>query len=316
MKIVFFGSSSFSLAALKACEESKAHQVSVITTPPQKKGRGLHLGPTPVAAFARERGLCVEEPASLKNPEILDKVKQFEPDLFVASSYGKIIPESWLSLPKQYSLNVHPSLLPKYRGASPLPWPILNGDLVTGLTIIDIAKELDSGDIFYQEEIPLSDDWDAAKLGERLAELSFDALTKLFRKIEEGKPLSRRPQDASQATYARKLEKKDGIVIWGESAQGIARKIRALQPWPGTSIEIHGERVKLLKGHISSSVVSPDSAAGTILEIGNEELILATGQGALSLGRVQPEGKRPMDGAEYARGRHFGKGMILTSKKI
>lgn len=313
MKILFFGSSDFSLPALKASKDFPSAEVRVVTTPPRKQGRGLRFEPTPVASWAQANRIPAEAPENLRDPELKNKIETWSPDLFVVSSYGKLIPASWISIPKKYSLNVHPSLLPKYRGASPIQWSILNGDSVTGLSIADVTKDLDAGDIFFQEEIPLSPDLDAAKLSRLLSERSYTVLQQLFKQIEENRLLSRKNQDGSKASYARKLEKKDGLVQWNEPAEIIQRKIRALFPWPGTVICIRGENVKLLRAEVLEEP-SQKIVPGTLLEVEKEKIHVSTGKGVLVLQSVQPEGKRQMTAAEYARGRRLEKGNFLTQE--
>lgn len=310
MKIIFFGSDDFSLATLNACLESP-HQVSlVVTTPPQKQGRGLVLTPTPVQVFAESRRLPCEAPADLKDDHFAAKIRALAPELFVVASYGKFIPGRYLSIPAYASLNVHPSLIPLYRGSSPIQWPILNGDLETGVSIIEVARKLDAGDVFVQVRMPLRGTETHPSLRAALAELSHDELLKLLRSIPE-QPLKRTPQQENMATYAPKLTKEDGRLSFARmSAREIDRKIRALQPWPGTFTEWFGQRTSILAGTIEPSGVS--GKPGTLLSLHPDgAMTVAAREGALRIRQIQPAGKNPMSAAAFANGRRLKPGDVL-----
>ena len=311
MTIIFFGSSEFSLAALRACLENSHQVLLVITTPDKPKGRGLKLTPTPVRQYCREKGIPVEAPQTLKDPLGLAKVEQLQPDLFVVSSYGKMIPASWLKVPAKLALNVHPSLLPRYRGAAPINWPILNGDQETGITIAEVTSQLDSGDIFYQERIPLDLSIDAETLSHQLAQRSYPALQAVFKKIAEGS-LSRTPQEDAAASYARKLTKEDAKLSLEKPAAILDRFIRGLKPWPGSFIFFNQTPLHILKAQPLAAPLT--QKPGTLLEIGNDGSIsLATGEGILKVFRVQPAGKKEMAAADFVRGRHLTPGFVFES---
>lgn len=310
MNLIFFGSSEFSLEALKACLASE-HQVQlVITTPPQKKGRGLKLTPTVVQEFCEKNHIPFEAYATLKNPEYLTKIKNLKPDLLVVSSYGKLIPSDWLKVPAQYALNVHPSLLPKYRGASPLNWPIINGDSETGISIAEVTPKLDAGDIFYQEGFPLTRDMNSDLLSHKLAELSKKALQIIFEQMKKG-PLHRTPQNDAQSTYARKLEKEDAYLDLTQDAITLESRIRGLKPWPGSSIQCEGEPLKIIEA--VAELNAPKLSPGTLIDKG--EFLMAAGKGALKIKKVQPAGKKEMSAADFLRGKHLEKGFVFTSLK-
>ena len=312
MRIIFFGSSEFSLPSLQACLDSKNEVLLVITTPDRKKGRGLKESPTPVKRKAQENRIPCETPETLKSPELIEKVKSLTPDLFVVASYGKLIPSAWLKIPSKLCVNVHPSLLPKYRGAAPLHWPILNGDSETGLTLAEVTDKLDAGDIFFQTRIPIPPDADSETLSRRLAHLAYDALLQLFPKIEAG-AYSRTPQEESLSTYAPKLKKEDGVMNWTRSAREIHHQIRGLLPWPGASFECRGEAVWVLK----SRVADPELKAaepGEILQIGKSgAIVVQTGMGTLAVDKVKPAGKKEMSAADFARGRRLAPGASLSA---
>jgi len=310
MKIIFFGSDFFSLAALKACLETSHEVILIVTTPAQKKGRGLTLSPSPVQEFAESRGLPFEAPADLKDAAFFEKIKSLSPDAYVVSSYGKFIPGRYLDLPKVAALNVHPSLVPRYRGSGPIQWALLNGDKETGVSIIEVARKLDAGDIFCQVRMPILDREDHPGLEKRLTDRSYEVLLDLLNTLPD-KPLTRTVQEESQTVYARKLTKQDGHLDWAEPAAILDRKVRALKPWPGTYVTVAGARLGILE---TTCLEEPDTPApGTVIRIAEDQsLHVAAASGILALHRVQPEGKRPMSGADFARGKRLAAGTLLN----
>ena len=309
LKLVFFGSDSFSLFSLQACLESSHTMSLIVTTPPQKKGRGLILTPNPVQEFAEAHRLNWTAPATLKDPSTLETIRNLQPDLFVVSSYGKMIPDSYLGLPSIAPVNVHPSLLPKYRGSGPIQWTILNGDKETGVSLIEVASRLDAGDIFYQTVISVAPDETTPTLWEKLGHLSKSMLAELLNGLP-ATTIPRRPQDETRSTYARKLTKEDALIRLDLPAVEIERKIRGLKPWPGTYLSLGKEdRLMILDGKAEPG--SHHKQPGTVLDITGESLILAAGEGTLVLKTVQPSGKKPMGAADYARGRRLQAGSLL-----
>lgn len=311
MKIIFFGSSNFSLHALRACLECGYSVVMVITTPPQKKGRGLKEIPSPVHQTALNLALPCLAPESLKAVELLEEIKALAPDLFVVSSYGKMIPTSWLKVPSLYPLNVHPSLLPKYRGAAPINWPILNGDAETGMTITEVTPKLDAGDIFYQKKIPLTGVENSESLEKVLGELSGPALLTVFQQIETG-TLQRTVQYEADTCYARKLLKEDGAMDWNRSAKDLSNQVRGLLPWPSAYFSFQQETVQVLK----ASAAGYEGASfdpGQVVSVDHKEsrFAIQTGCNVLWLERLKPSGKKEMSGAEFARGRRLEPGIFL-----
>lgn len=304
--IIFFGSSEFSLEALKACLQSPYRVLLVITTPDRPRGRGLKLQPTPVRLFCEQNQVPVEAPEKLKEEALMERVKALNPDFFVVSSYGKMIPTSWLAMPKRLALNVHPSLLPKYRGAAPVNWPILNGDPETGISIAEVTPQLDAGDIFYQKKIPLLDSMDSETLSAELSRLSLEALASVFSKIGKD-ALVRIPQEESLSTYARKLTKEDGLIDWRKSALEISRRVRGLLPWPGAHALFRNEPVSILKARPENQN-GPALLPGQITAVEKNDLKIQTGDGVLAIERLRPSGKKDMAGADFARGKRFSAG--------
>ncbi len=304
MRIIFFGSDDFSIKSLEACLHSGMEVVLVVTTPAKKKGRGLHLEPSEVFKYCSTKGLAVAEFQKLRDPETVKTVLTLQPDIFVVASYGKLIPPELLEIPK-YRLNVHPSLIPKYRGAAPLNWPILNGDKESGVSIIDISEKLDAGEIYCQEKIPLTPRITADQLAVQLASLSYGVLKKVLEQVRAG-TLCGRPQNEADVSYARMLEKKDGEISFGMSAEEIDRKVRGLQPWPGCYFFFKGTHISVLETDFAGEKTDKQASPGTILSIEKDGgMTLATGEGVLKLLQVKPEGKKAMSAADFAHGRHL-----------
>jgi methionyl-tRNA formyltransferase len=339
MKIIFFGSDAFSIKALEACLHAPGMELAlVVTTPAKKKGRGLKVESSEIFDYCQTKGLPVIEYPTLRDPQVAQALLALRPDIFVVASYGKLIPANLLEIPK-YRLNVHPSLLPKYRGAAPVHWPILNGDKETGVSIIDIADKLDAGDIYYQEKIAIDPRADAASLASELARFSYGVLKKVLAQVKDGQ-LRGTPQNEAEATLAPQLSKKDGeLSLTTMTAEEMDRKVRGLQPWPGAYCFVKGERIGILETEIISDACHPrnhlpgnqtgfpletcvnDNAEtnrtpGTLLAIEKEGAIrVATKEGVLKILRVKPEGKSSMTAADFSRGRHFTPGILLYEKE-
>ncbi|MDP3920198.1 MAG: methionyl-tRNA formyltransferase [Candidatus Omnitrophota bacterium] len=312
MNLVFFGSSDFSMAAFKACMDSPHEILLVVTTPDQKKGRGLKLMPTVVREAAQAEGLDVIAPEKLSSPDVLDQVRALAPDLFVVSSYGKYIPTAYLTIPKIASLNVHPSLLPKYRGCAPIQYSILNGDSETGVTILEVATELDGGDMFHQIRVPLGRETDCVKLTEDLAKLSYRALMETFEKAAAGK-LLRSKQDETLSSYTPKLKKADGLIRWSDPAFRIANQVRALLPWPTAYFEIGDKLIQVLKG-TSDEMGCAEAEPGSIIAINKDgEVRVQTGKGSFIAQCVKPPGKKEMKAADFANGMRLKPGFRLRA---
>lgn len=314
MKIVFFGSSDFSLPSLDFCRSPAHELLTVVTTPDRPKGRGLHLQPNPVKKHSEQLGIPVHAPSTLKDAETQKKIASLKPDFFVVASYGKLIPSSWLTIPQVAAWNVHPSLLPKYRGAAPLPWQIINDEKETGVTLALVTKELDAGDIVHQVRVPLESQDTTESLTRRLAELSPKALEEAFSKLQEGR-LVLTPQKESDSNYARKLTKEDGCLNLEEEAPILERKIRAFHPWPGTFIGYGKEPLRIVEAAVDS-IAGVEAGAGTLLGAnGKGCLRIQTGKGSLKVLKVQLPGRRIVSGAEFANGQRLQPGFRFESLK-
>ena len=290
--------------------ESPHHLVAGVTTPDRPRGRGLQVLPNPVKQRCHEKGIPVVSPESLRFPESASGIQELCPDIFVVASYGKLIPESWLKIPCKVSFNVHPSLLPKYRGAAPIPWQILDGEKEIGVSIAEVTKDLDAGDIFEQIRIPMEKNDTTESLTLKLSELGSQALEKALKKLEQGK-LQRMPQDSSQSSYARKLNKEDGKLNLSEPAERLEWKVRAFDPWPGSFIHYKGAPLRIIEAKQTPSSET-ENQPGTLLGIAAEgDLRVGTGRGTLKILKVQLPGKRVVSGREFANGEHLKPGFIF-----
>jgi methionyl-tRNA formyltransferase len=297
MRIVFFGSDDFAAICLKELLKSSHAIVGCVTGPDTRQGRGLKISLSPIKEIALDQNIVCLQPESLKESSVLDQLRAFEADIFVVVAYGRILPQSVLDIPKVFCINVHGSLLPKYRGAAPVNWAIINGDKQTGVTIQKMVFQLDAGDILAQEAISLSETITAEELRIHMAQVGAQLLIKTLDQIVVGK-ISPRAQDDSQMTYASKLTKELGSIDWKKPAIEIERLIRGLKPWPGTFTHYKGKVLKILE----ASVVSSQGQPGTVLEVGKQGLVVACGQDALLIKRVHLEASKPASAYDFILG--------------
>jgi len=300
LRMVFLGTPAFAVPALRAVVAA-ADVLAVVTQPDRPKGRGRHVAAPPVADVARELGIPVLQPTRLKSPETIAELAALAPDVIVTVAYGKIIPRDILALPPLGCINLHPSLLPRYRGASPIPRAIEAGEAVTGVTIMYQSEALDAGDIILQREVPIDPTDTAQTLENRLARIGADALVEALSLIAEGQA-PRRPQDDDSATYVGKLTKEDGRIDWTAPAAALANFVRAMDPWPSAYTTHRGRLVKIWSASPEERSGIGD-APGTIVALRpGEGFAVSTGSGGLLVTGVQPEGRRRMTADEYARG--------------
>ncbi|MFH2045223.1 MAG: methionyl-tRNA formyltransferase [Pseudomonadota bacterium] len=289
-RIIFMGTPDFAVPSLKALHNTGYEVVLVVTQPDRPKGRGRKLVFTPVKETALELGYSIAQPSSIKTPEFSDLISSLCPDLFVVIAFGHILPKKILDIPKKGAINLHASLLPKYRGPAPIQWAVINMEKKTGITSMLMDKGLDTGDILLSAEVIISSEDTYSSLHDRLALTASDLLIKTLSGIEAN-TLNPVPQDNSLATYAPLLKKKDGRINWSKTAKEIEAFIRGINPWPG-AFTMHGD--KRLK--IFDSDVIPGNAKqvpGTIVGETRDHLFVATGDGILSIKEIQEEsGKR------------------------
>ncbi len=308
LRTIFLGTPEFAIPSLRALRD-KVELVAVVTQPDRPQGRGRKVAPPPVAQVARELGVPVLQPVKLRDPAVVEALRALRPDVIVTVAYGKIIPPQILTLPPLGCINVHPSLLPKYRGASPIQAALANGERETGVTIMYQSEALDAGDIILQRRVPIAPDDTAQTLEARLAEEGAHALVEALVLIADGK-VPRRPQDESQTTYAGKLTKESGRIDWTQSATALVNFIRAMDPWPSAYTWHRGKLLKICKGQALEGASA--SQPGVVTEARRGEgFVVATGQGSLLVTEVQPEGRRRMTADEYVRGTHLQVGERL-----
>ena len=302
LSIIFMGTAELSCASLRALTENPQFQIkAVVTQPDRPKGRDLRLQPSPVKSEALRAGLPVLQPERARAPEFIEQMRGLAPDLIVVAAYGQILPQALLDIPRYGCLNVHTSLLPKYRGAAPIQWAILNGETETGVTLMKMNAGLDTGDIVVQESTEIQREDDAITLHERLAGIGADLLVRSIPDFVSGK-LSAKPQPHAGVTYAPKIKKEDGAVDWRQPALAIWNRIRALVPWPGAFTHLADNNkpclVKLWQGEVADRSGSP----GEILEVSKGRLVVGCGGQALQILQLQLEGGRRLNAQEFLAG--------------
>ncbi|MFQ5720888.1 MAG: methionyl-tRNA formyltransferase [Candidatus Aminicenantales bacterium] len=301
MKIVFFGSPATALPSLKKILEANHNLALIITQPDKPSGRGKKLTPPPVKKFAMDHKIpCYQPPKIRKDPEAAKIIQKINPELIVVVAYGQLIPSSIIYLPYYGSINVHFSLLPKYRGASPVSWALLNGEKKTGITIFKLNEKMDEGDILSQKEVSIFPQERAGELERRLAEIGANLLLETISKIDKIKPI---PQNHSQATYAPRLKKEDGRINWTKNSLQIERQVRAFYPWPSAFTFLRGQRLKIIKGRAFQSKIDLNVSPGEIFSINKEGLGISCGQKtAYLVEELQPENKKPMTAYAFSLG--------------
>ena len=299
MRILFMGTPDFAVASLRQLVEDGHTVCGVFTQPDKPKNRGHKLAFSPVKEYAIIHGIPVYQPLKMRDGEALALVEQLEPELIVVAAYGKILPEEILNAPPLGAINVHSSLLPKYRGAAPINWAILNGETETGVSIMYMAKELDAGDVILQLTTPIGEDEDAQSLTVRLAELGAQALSRTVRALADG-TASRMPQDESAMTYASMLSREMSPIDWSRTAREISCQVRGLIPWPCAVTELAGNRFKVYR---TAPGRACSAAPGTILSAGKSGIEVACGDGqSLLITELQAEGGKRMAAGAYLLG--------------
>jgi methionyl-tRNA formyltransferase len=297
MRIVFIGTGQIGVPTLRALQESPEHElVGVVTQPDKPVGRVQRIEPPPIKKAIAGMTIPILQPTRIKNRQPIEAIRALQPDAIVVIAYGQIFPREVLEIPRLACLNLHASLLPRWRGAAPIQAAIAAGDRETGITVMYMDDGLDTGEILLQHKIDVLPTDTGRSLEHRLAKIAPDALLDALRLLTKGRA-PRIPQDNSLAIYAPKLKREDGKIDWSEPAETIERKIRAFNPWPGAYMELDGRKLKIF----SASISDLSGKSGEILR-SEKELIIAAGRHALSLGEVQLEGKRRMSASEFVRG--------------
>ena len=299
MRILFMGTPDFAVASLKRLVEDGHEVCGVFTQPDKPKNRGMKLIAPPVKEYAVTQGIPVYQPLKMRDGTALELVRSLNPELIVVAAYGRILPEDILNVPKYGSINVHSSILPKYRGAAPINWAILNGDAVTGVSIMYMAKELDAGDVILCRETAIDPDEDALALTARLAELGADALHDAVAQLENG-TAQRVEQDHSAYTYAPMLDKSLSPLDFSKAARQLHDQVRGLVPWPSATMTLAGKTVKVHRTAVGEATSAP---AGNVVKADKSGLAVACGDGrCLQILELQGEGGKRMAAADYLRG--------------
>lgn len=307
MKVVYMGTPDFAVYALESILKAGHDVQAVITQPDKAKGRSKALIPTPVKAKAMEYSIPVYQPEKLREEANVALLTDINPDIIVVAAYGQILPESILNIPKYGCINIHASLLPKYRGAAPIEWSIIDGEQVTGVTTMYMEKGLDTGDMIEKVEVAIESDDTGETLHDKLAEAGAKLILTTLEKLEAGTAV-RTKQNNEESCYASMLSKDMGNIDFTKSATEIERLIRGLNPWPCAYTKIAGKGVKLFKATVCS--VDQGAKPGEIVEVTKKTFTIACGKDGLVIKNLQPEGKKAMDTVSYLNGNKITVGMI------
>ena len=312
MNIIFMGTPDFALPTLQQLHESDHHVLAVVTQPDRPKGRNRKPAPPPVKQFAMEHGFPVLQPETI-TPDLVKVLGDLEPDFIIVVAFGQILKKDLLALPRHFCINLHSSLLPKYRGAAPINWAIINGDKETGVTTMKMDAGLDTGDTLLSWKTPIRDEDDAQSLHDTLARKGAGLVLKTLQQLEE-KSLQPVPQDSSLASYAPKLKKEDGLINWSKNAVEIHNQIRGLEPWPGAYTFFKSKRLRICKTEIVPG--GPGDQPGKIARVSDHGIEVGTSNGRIIVTQLQPEGKKRMASKSFLAGHKINPGDEWTSNKI
>ena len=308
LRIIFMGTPDFAAATLQALIDGPDDVVAVVTQPDRAKGRGKKLAPPPTKVIAENADIPVLQPTKIKTEEFRNGLLTYQPDLFVVAAYGRILPTSILELAPMGCINVHGSLLPKYRGAAPIQWSVINRDEEVGVTIIQMDEGMDTGDILVTSAIPPASDETSGSLFVKLAELGSDTLLKAVKGLKEGTVIPK-PQDHELATHAPMFKKDDGCIDWQKDAGEIEGLIRGLDPWPTAFCFLEGKRLRLFSPE--EVYKDADEEPGTVIQADKRGILIACGNNCLRIREIQPEGKKRMTVEAYLCGCELAPGTEL-----
>jgi len=311
MDIVFFGSSQFSVICLEAILKAGYRIICVVTAPDRKSGRGLRPSVTPVKEFAIMNNLSLLQPIEINSPDSIETLKRQGAGVFIVVSYGQLLSQAILDIPAKGCFNVHASLLPRYRGAAPIQWAIINGEPYTGVTVIKMVKKMDAGPILLQKKLPILPEDNLFTLEARLAPLAAKALLEGVRLVQE-EAVRLLPQNEKEATFAPRLKKEDGLIKWESSARQIECLIRGCFGWPGTFTYFKGILIKLFLASAKEEVLS--GRPGEIIGIEKNGIFVACGCGGIVIRELQPQGRRRMTAGEFIAGHNLKIGDKFESK--
>lgn len=312
MRVIFMGTPDFSVGALKAIVEAGHEVVLAVTQPDKPKGRGKAMQFPAVKEAALELGIEVYQPRRVREPECIEYLRTYQPEIIIVAAFGQLLPKEILDMPKYGCVNIHASLLPKYRGAAPIQWAVINGERVTGVTTMRMDVGLDTGDMIDQAEVELAADETGGSLFDRLSIVGAKLCVETMKHIEEGTAVYTK-QNETESTSTKMIHKKFGKIDWNLPAVAIERLIRGLNPWPSAYTQLDGKTLKIWQ----ASVVSGGDAfmAGSVVKASGEELLIQTGDGILALQEVQLEGKKRMAVADFLRGYKILEGTYLSAEE-
>ena len=300
MRIVFMGTPDFAAASLKKLIDKKYDIAAVFTQPDKPRDRGMKLSYSPVKELALENNIPVYQPTKLRDGTATELIKSRDPDILVVVAYGRILPDDMLEVPKYGAINVHASLLPKYRGAAPIQWAVLNGDKITGVTTMYLASEMDTGDIIYTSETEIGEFETSGELFDRLMIMGAELLARTLRDIEAG-TAPRTPQDHSKASYVKMLDKSLSPIEWAKTPREVIKQIYGLQPWPVATAELDGKVFKIYSAEYTQN--KTDKAPGSVVSAGKKGIEIACLDGeTVLITELQPAGKKRMKASDYLLG--------------
>lgn len=308
MRIVFMGTPDFAVGALEAVIAAGYEVVAVVTQPDKPKGRGKEMQFPAVKECALRHQIPVFQPIKIKTAEAVDTLRTYQADLFIVAAFGQILSKEILEMPKYGCINIHASLLPKYRGAAPIQWAILDGEAQTGVTIMQMDVGLDTGDMLLKTEVPISVEETGATLHDKLAAAGAELIVRALPLLETGKLIPEK-QDDSKSCYAKMLSKTIGLIDWETDASAIERKVRGLNAWPSAYTWFHGKNLKIWKAEIMPE--QEGSVPGRIRSVEKEAFVVETGNGDLRITEVQIEGKKRMFVQDFLRGNRMEPGELL-----
>ena len=314
MKIVYMGTPDFAVPPLAALVENGYEVTAVITQPDKPKGRGKTLMPTPVKEEALKHEIPVYQPAKVRDPEFLETLQKLEPDMIIVAAFGQIIPKVILDMPQYGCINIHASLLPKYRGAAPIQQAVIDGEKESGVTIMKMGTGLDTGDMISQAVVELREDETGGSLFDRLAETGAELLIRTIPSIENGTAVYTKQPEESPTPYAAMITKQMGLLDFSKSAVVLERLVRGMNPWPSAYTFLNNKTLKVWKCSVESGSCGKD-VPGTITDVDKKGIHVACGEGTLILEEVQLEGKKRMETDAFLRGYHVTAGTVLKDHK-
>lgn len=309
MRIIFMGTPDFSVPTLEALVASEHEVAAVVTQPDKPKGRGKEIHMSPVKECALKHNIPVYQPVRARDEAFVEEMRTLKPDAMVVIAFGQILPKSLLDLPKYGCVNIHASLLPKYRGAAPIQWAVINGDEETGITTMMMDVEMDTGDMLEKTVVKLNPDETGGSLFDRLSLLGGDLILSTLSKLEKGE-ITPQPQDHAQATYVKKISKSMGDIDWTMDAVSIERLVRGLNPWPSAFTRWNGKMLKIWEAKVLPDLETK-AHCGSVISASDEGLKIQTGNGVLCVTSLQLEGKKRMDTAAFLRGYQVESGFIM-----